>query len=130
MPFLQLIDSSFTPHLSEKVNLLDWSDKVFSQASTVACYDDGVLVGLLVFYCNDSANRRSYISLLGVSDKHRGKGYARKMLERAISYIKELHFAIVGVHSNNPLAIALYRSVGFEVVGEAIDNRYYLELTL
>lgn len=52
------------------------------------------------------------------------------MLLQTIECVKEKNFSVVGVHSNNPTAINLYRSVGFNIVGEAVEGRYYLELSL
>lgn len=128
--FLYSVDKDFTPCLSAKVELDAWSEKVLNQASYVACYEEHRLAGLLVFYCNDFQTSRSYISLLGVGRQYRGKGYARKMLLQTIECVKEKNFSVIGVHSNNPTAINLYRSVGFNIVGEAVEGRYYLELSL
>lgn len=130
LDFLQCVDSDFTPTLSEKVELLEWSTKVLSRASYIACVNQHQLVGLLVFYCNNLDTRCAYISLLGVRADYRGRGYAREMLQQTIKSVREQAFNKIGVHSNNLRAITLYQSLGFKTIGDAVDGRYYMELTL
>lgn len=129
LSFLKTIDSDFRPSLTSKVNLKDFIIKISKKAEIIYYRDNGNnLVGLLVLYCNNEKDRISYISLVGVLKEYRGKGIARTMLNQAIAYAKEKKFEILGIHSNNPIAINLYRNLGFRIKEKG--ERVYMEIKL
>ena len=125
--FLKDIDGDFTPHLSCKVNLDEYVAKIQNNAELIVDIDK-ILRGLVVLYCNDVINYKAYISLVGVKQEFRGKGIARKMMESAIKIAKDKGMKIIGIHSNNEVALNLYKSLGF--VTKEFGEREYLELKL
>lgn len=127
--FLRSIDKDFIPHLSEKVNLEEYVDKILEKSHLIHFHnDEGKLIGLLVLYCNDFKNKRAYIPLVGVLDSFRGNGIAKKMMSECLNYVKQKGFKIIGIHSNNPIAINLYRKFGFRIINGS--KRVYMELIL
>ena len=126
--FLQNIDADFNPPLSSKVYLPDYVKKITDKADLILDYDGNEISGLVVMYCNDLVNKKAYIPLVGVSSRYRNRGIARKLMARAIRLVKEKGFKIVGIHSNNPVAIKLYESLGFSTIVQG--ERSYLELSL
>ena len=54
------------------------------------------------------------ISNIGISPKHRGKGYGKRLMHYALTTLKERgdEQAKLRVHAENKRAIALYESVG------------------
>lgn len=128
--FLKSIDKDFNPHLSEKVDLKEYIDKILEKAYLIHYNHDGNLIGLLVLYCNDFENKKAYIPLVGVLDGFRGNGVARKMMLECLSYVNLKGFKIIGIHSNNPIAIDLYRRLGFRIINIDSNKRVYMELIL
>lgn len=132
--FLQTIDQDFTPKLSEKVNLDVFINKIVDNANIVIDFENNEIRGLLVLYCNDSINKYAYISLCGVIRQYRGMGLAKKLLLKAIDIVKDKNYITLGVHSNNLIAIELYRKLGFKIISFNSTKeeliRYYLELKI
>ncbi len=128
LSFLEEINYDFTPELSAKVSLPEFVDKIFSKAILITVGESNMLKGLVVMYCNDEETHRAYISLVGVKQEVRGQGIAKKMLMDAIAVAKQCRMFTIGIHSNNPIALSLYKKMGFETIlgGE----REYLELKL
>lgn len=86
------------------------------------------ICGLIVLYCNDFINKKAYISLVGVAAKYRNKGIAKTMMEKAIQVAASSGMKIIGIHSNNSIAIHLYKKLGFKIIEPG--ERAYMELEL
>lgn len=130
--FLKEVDGDFNPPLSEKTDLAQYADKILRNAVLFCDLTDfGAIKGLIVLYANDYAKKYAYIPLAGVGSSYRKQGIAGKLLSEAIQYVEALKgkIQVLGIHSNNPVAISLYQKMGFESV-ETIDGRTYLELKL
>ena len=125
--FLKDIDEDFTPCLSSKVDLELFVEKIQNYAELVV--DETVILrGLVVLYCNDFSNYKAYISLVGIRREFRGMGIARRLMIKAIQKAKDNGMKIIGIHSNNVIALNLYKSLGF--VTKEFGEREYLELKL
>lgn len=126
--FLKEIDNDFSPSLSEKVVLSDYVDKILKKACLVIeSYKDDIC-GLIVLYCNDFINKKAYISLVGVAPKYRNRGIAKMMIEKAIHIAANKEMEIIGIHSNNSIAIHMYEKFGFKIIEPG--ERVYMELKL
>ena len=129
--FLKRVDNDFYPPLSEKTNLALYVDKILDKAILFCdLTDSGTIKGLIVVYANDYARKYAYIPLVCVDPFYRNQGIAGNLLAEAIQYLKSLKgkIQILGIHSNNPIAIKLYKDFGFHVVDST--ERAYLELKL
>lgn len=127
--FLEQINSDFIPTLTTKVNLNEFVEKIREKAVLICQRNtDNELVGLVVLYCNNTMEHKSYISLVGVLKDYRGCGIAKTMLNEAISYAKESGYYVLGIHSNNPIAIQLYKKLGFCI--KENGERVYMEKIL
>lgn len=126
--FLKKIDNDFYPSLSSKVNLHDYVEKIIDKAELILDFDDDKIKGMVVLYCNDYVNRKAYIPLVGVCPEYRNRGVAKKLMSDAIQIVKDRDFILIGIHSNNPVAILLYESLGFVVVRQG--KRSYMEMSI
>ena len=125
--FLKDIDQDFSPYLSSKVVLSEYVEKIQNHAELIV--DKTVaLRGIVVLYCNDVVNFKAYISLVGVRSEFRGMGIARKMMVEAINKAQDNGMKVIGIHSNNEIALKLYKSLGF--VTKEFGEREYLEMKL
>lgn len=127
--FLQSINNDFNPPLTEKVNLYEYVDKILNKAHIIyRLSQENKIIGLLVLYCNDEIELKSYATLLGVDKNYRGKGLARSMMNEAIEYVKKRNYLTISLYSNNNIAISLYKDLGFTIKEDG--DRKYLEFVV
>ncbi len=125
--FLLQVDHDFSPPLSSKVNLEEYVEKITQQAKLVIRYSkDREIIGLTVLYCNDLKELKAYVSLVAVARDQRSRGYARDMMQEVLGYVRSTDFHSVGIHTNNPLAMNLYKKLGFNIISGT--DRVYMEL--
>ncbi len=79
---------------------------------SVGLFDDSTLVG---FVLNGVRGNYGYDSGTAIIPSYRGKGYARLLLEKTLSVLRDqaIHTWVLEVLSDNAKAINLYTSVGF-----------------
>lgn len=126
--FLNYVDADFRPALSDKTVLEDFAAKICELAHPIIRRNDEGIYGLVVLYCNDLVMHRAYISLVGVKEEYRGRGVAKDMMQEAMSVAKAAGMTKIGIHSNNPNAVALYANLGFEIIEDG--ERKYMEYEL
>lgn len=128
LKFLLEVDDDFSPKLSQKVELSDFTTKVLDKAHCV--FENGEkqdIIGVVVGYANDKEKRYSYISLVAVGKKYRKQGVAKRLLKQYVEYASSIPYIdTIGIHTNNPIALKMYMELGFVVI-EEINKRYYLE---
>lgn len=128
LEFLLKVDKEFKPALSEKTSIEEYVDKISSLAELIVAEDDNGIYGLTVLYCNDMLEKRAYVALVGVLPEYRGKGVARQMMIETIRRAVEKGMCRIGIHTNNPVALNLYKKLGFEVISGG--DRKYLEYVI
>jgi ribosomal-protein-alanine N-acetyltransferase len=92
-----------------------WEQQIAEHRSYVA-----VTGGQVVGYCLCSAS--GSIVSLAVRTEHQRNGLARKLLQSAIQQVPSQTYNL-HVRVSNDIALALYRSLGFEVA-EELPNYY------
>ena len=122
------VDDEFTPKLSQKNELTEFVKKALEKGHCI--FEDGEtedLKGVVVGYANDQYKRYSYISLVAVGKKYRKQGVAKRLVKKFVHYASSVPFIdIIGIHTNNPIALNMYLGLGFATIEEK-DQRYYLE---
>jgi aminoglycoside 6'-N-acetyltransferase I len=82
--------------------------------------DDGLIVGQVacVLHRHPDKPTELYVDEVGVAETHRRQGLARRMMEDALAWGRELgcEDAWVGTERDNEAAIGLYRRFGAEPV--------------
>ena len=126
--FLQEINNDFNPPLINKVILEDYVKKVREKAILLVDIENNEIAGILVFYCNDQLYQKGFATLCGVRKQYRRCGIARRLFEKAISHAAENGMKVLALYSNNPVAIKLYKDLGFQLLEDG--ERAYLELKL
>lgn len=122
--FILQQDKYFVPTIASKVNLAEYSQKLLSKASLAFAIKDNVLLGLIAFYCNNSTNKKAYISYLAIDGLYRGKGLGRKLLSSCIKSCIEANMISIEVETwaSNTAGIQLYTSMGFSMI-ELVNDR-------
>lgn len=114
---LLLCDDNFLPHLSDRVNIIDFAQKIVSKAVRFEAWSEGELVGFVAVYCNDNENSIAYITSVSVLKEWMGKGIAGLLIKQCIEYVEMSGMKQISleVSSDNFSAIKLYKKNGFFV---------------
>ena len=88
-----------------------------------AIYNDELMVGFIM-YARDPDDGLYYINRFNIDENHQGKGYGRKALELLLSQLRENQVETVDIihKPDNEAAIKLYRSLGFELTDETLND--------
>ena len=84
--------------------------------------EEGRIVGHAMAMRMDYAGVRWQISNVAVAPAYRGRGIGRALMETTLEELRRrrARWAVLQVRVNNPPAVHLYRSLGFETVGGEI----------
>lgn len=110
-------NNNFIPPLSERLDLTNYSNKIFEKSITFEAWHNDSLIGLIAAYFND--NEKGFITNVSVVQKYLGKGIATLLMNNCINYAKRNNFNVIllEVNNNNESAIKLYMKFGFIVHG-------------
>lgn len=81
-------------------------------------------VGMVTAYANDMSSRCAYLLNVNVRSMYRRHGIARQLLTHCLEYLHTTPMEEVHLESNNPIAIKLYSSLGFEIYQQ--EEKYNL----
>lgn len=118
---LRACDKDFVPPLSERVNLEEYSNKLYENAITFEAWIFDRLIGMVAAYFNNLKSATGFITNVCVEAKYKGHNIASNLMLKCINYSKENHFKdiILEVNENNQAAINLYKKFNFKI----IDNK-------
>lgn len=124
-------DGDFTPRLSTRVNIIEYSIKIENRAYLFEAWTDNKLVGLLAIYFNDQPIKYGYITNMSINNNYYRKGIANHLLQLAINYAKEKSFNIIRLEVNrsNDSAIKLYLKHSFYEIHNK-DEYLIMELNI
>lgn len=114
---LQECNDNFYPPLTERVDLEEYSRKLFEKSLTFEAWKEGALAGLLAAYFSQGADRPVFITNVSVLKKFMGLGIASELLGRCIQYAADENFTEIKLEVNNESihAINLYRKFDFVI---------------
>lgn len=120
---LSSCDEVFVQALSERVDIREYSHKIYDKAIRFEAWADDALVGLVAAYCNDQTKQMAYITSVSVLKNWQGKGIAAQLTRRCIEHARMLgmHCISLEVARGNASAIGLYEKYGF-VIADADDS--------
>ena len=122
---------NFIPPLDEKVNIMNYSKKIYEKAITFEAWDEKILIGLIATYLNDAENKMAFITNVSTIKEYMGKGIANELMKMCISYSKSHNFNEINleVSSKNTDALNLYKKYGF-VKNKEEDSITFMRLIL
>lgn len=112
----------------ERVDLVEFSEKISTNAVHFEVRDQDELVGFMAAYYNDEESKVAYITTISISPKYQGQGLGKKLLVEGIEYARQKRFLFVRlqVRKANSLALKFYESFDFQKV-ETCENSFFLE---
>lgn len=87
-------------------------DKFLRKNSIIMLIDDE-FSGFGIFETDNRA-KQFYIWQIAISDKHKGKGLAKVIVEKLLNQNKKEYPAVVTVYDKNEVSLGLFKSCGFE----------------
>jgi ribosomal protein S18 acetylase RimI-like enzyme len=124
---LNSCDNDYIPPLSSRVNLSEYSAKIYKKALSFEAWDENLLVGMINAYFNDSDSRSGFITNVSVLRKYRSQGIASRLLRMCIDYAQQNQFLQIKLETsskNNP-ALTTYMKAGFKVV-QVINGNFLM----
>ncbi len=125
---LEGCDANFSPRLSVKVEIGEYSRKISAKARTFEAWFGGALVGLVAAYLNDRGTRSGFVTNVSVAKAFMGRGIAAALLNRCLDRSRQEGMEAIGleVSMESREAIRLYEKLGFlehERKGETVLMR-------
>jgi len=108
-------DKFFIPKLSEKVNISEYSEKIFNEAINFEAWDNERLIGLVSMYINEEDTSFGYITNVSIINEYKNRGIASNLLKKCIKYSKDinLNWISLKVDTKNVSAVNLYNKFNF-----------------
>lgn len=106
-------DKLFTPPISDVIDLDTYSEKLYTYANFVVCYDEKKIDGFIAFYRNVT-EKQLYITLICVDKVCQQQGVGSQMLD-VLSSLKNEGFSSIGLEvvKENLNAYNFYKHHGF-----------------
>jgi len=110
-------DLEFVPPLSTRVNVGDYSKKIYNKATRFEFFDSDKLVGLIAAYIDNRDSNTGFITNVSVNKDYWGLGVGGALLKACINFFREKGVASINleVNENNLTAVNLYANHGFVI---------------
>ena len=132
--FINEVSDDFLPPLLGRIDINEYIEKLKTYASYSIAYNDGIVAGIILFYCNNYDTKDAYITLLAVRKEYRRMHIASMLLEKSIDFVRMQNMKTVSIHTNNEHAKDCYVKTGFHVVEmtevSGTLTRYFLRKSL
>ena len=121
---LEECDTAFSPPLSLKVNIEEYSTKIKSLAKTFEAWSGKDLVGLVAAYMNDSVTRCTFITSVSVARDFLGRGIASTLLDHCVRTSRQegMKSVRLDVSVDSREAIRIYQNFGFSEIERRGDT--------
>lgn len=127
---LKNIDNDFIPSLSSKINIEEYSKKIFNKATIFSTNKKGELIAFIAFYCNEEL-KVAYCTMIAVRKNEQNSGIGTNLIKSSIDYLKKKNFnsLTLEIYKTNIKAIDFYKKLGFKIEDEnqnSIFAKFYL----
>jgi GNAT superfamily N-acetyltransferase/2-polyprenyl-3-methyl-5-hydroxy-6-metoxy-1,4-benzoquinol methylase len=114
---LSACDAEFIQALAARVDIQEYSKKIYKKAIRFEAWANDSLAGLVAAYCNDQTKRTAYITSVSVLNEWQGRGIAAQLISLCIEHARILgmHCISLEVERGNAPAMGLYEKFGFAV---------------
>lgn len=129
--FLKANDYQFMPPLSERVEIEEWTQKLFKEAVIDLAWSENTLVGISFYY--STPDEFPYARHVGicVDESQKGRGIGAALIQQCICCCQKR--GSVGIESqtweSNNVSRSLFEKFGFEEI-DYVHNRNNKELSV
>ena len=125
---LEKCNELFVPKLSDIVNIIDYSNKIYINAELFYYLYNKEIVALVACYLNNTDDYTGYITNVSVLIEHQKKGLSKKLLNKCIDYAKSKKFReiVLQVNTDNIIAKKIYSDIGFVTIAGVEDKMKYI----
>lgn len=132
---LKEVNYDFPVALSDKVDLMEYTIKLYERANLKVKLVDDEIIGMVAGYIDNCVDKISYISLVAVRKEYRNQKIAKSLIKEFINecMIKKIDMIHLYTDKKNLGAIHLYQSLYFnkyEISNEPSPNDIHLCLKL
>lgn len=115
--YLLKIDNEFPVKLSQKVNLIDYNEKLLKNGIVLVAKDKDIIIGILGGYINDFNGKEAYISILEIEKEYRKLGIACNLIKEFEKMANENNMKKIRLytHKDNETAKRFYKKMGFKI---------------
>ncbi len=113
---LMSCDDEFKPRLSLRVNLAEFSKKIYEEARTFEAFQRNRLVGLVAMYLDEAVPPIAFVTNVSVMREFSRARIATSLLSSCLSYARRraVRSVVLEVQRDNRVAIELYQKFDFE----------------
>lgn len=117
---LEACSTSFVPPLNKRVAIPAYADKLARRAERFEAWQGDRLVGLVAIYCPGEGD--AFVSNVSVLPEAARQGIGRRLVADATTHARRCAEAMTLQVDRRAPALALYRSLGFVLMGEDGDT--------
>ena len=112
---INLIVSNNINNILLEKNVVEYVDKLISNCVIITQYDSNRLVGFCAFYANNIKDSKSFLSMICVDQRFKGKGIGGLLMNYWLDYARRSGFkdCYLEVNKTNKLAISIYKKKNF-----------------
>lgn len=127
---LQNVSSAFVHDLSDRVDVKEYSQKLFSMAEREEAWSGDNLIGLVAYYINHDT-QKAFITNVSIDIRFQKQGIATKLLENAKCVAIEERMKLISLEAaNDDELIAFYLHNGFSLHKRVMDSNSELIMHL
>ena len=128
---LKECEDNFNPPLGDRVEIKEYSKKIFENSITFEAWLDNILIGLVSTYFNDNQTHIGYITNVSIVKNYMRSGIASKLLNMCITYARQNNFKEIRleVNESNNNGFNLYKKFNFIKYGEK-DCLFFMKLII
>ncbi len=127
---LQNVSSAFVHDLSDRVDVKEYSQKLFSMAEREEAWSGDNLIGLVAYYINHDT-QKAFITNVSIDIRFQKQGIATKLLKNAKCVAIEERMKLISLEAaNDDELIAFYLHNGFSLHKRVMDSNSELIMHL
>ena len=110
---LQCVSTAFVQDLSQRVNLEEYSQKLFSLAEREEAWFEDELIGLVAYYINNDT-QHTFITNVSVDVNYQNQGIATELLNNTIEFSKRKSINLISLEvADDEKLLRFYTKQGF-----------------
>ncbi|MDY0142786.1 MAG: GNAT family N-acetyltransferase [Bacteroidales bacterium] len=129
-------DSYFIPKISERNNLIEYAEKLASNATFIIAKKFNNIAGFAAFYFNQ-APKSSYLTLIAVNKDFQGLGIGKSLINELILFCRTKNSTgiMLEMRANDSKLLNFYTKLGFEITEKFKspfneEVKYYMNLRI